>query len=449
MVERYNNEHKIIDSSARSILSVTIPILCTSLSICLMFVTDRLMLAGYCLDSMNASVMSGNFVVTFSYMLVSVAASSEIFVGQYNGDKQYDQLGAPTWQMIYLSIFSILIFVPVAYYSEYFNTLPDYFLEEGLAYQRPLMYFGFLQGIIMAFAAFFVGQGKARIVTSVVVIGVVINAILAYIFIYKFRMGCSGAATATVIAEAIQATTLAAIFFNKKNREIYKTWQNRRFNKKLFWGCIKIGGPLALGHFIAMAAWYTTQTAVAHVSKEQATIYNVGINIYVFFIFFGDGLNKAIATISANMIGRRDLPSIRKTYKFFVRMALMFSSLVAIPLIVFPEWTLKELDMVSHDFIKLHDQIRVVFLLVSINNFLETLMLMTWGVLNSGGDTRYPVIVNQVLIWTLVVAPIIIAYYMEMLDGTMVYKFCMIWLSISLFMFYRRYKSLKWYNKLV
>ncbi len=444
-----NNEHKTIDSSARSILKVTIPILLTSLSTCMMFMVDRFMLAGYSTDSMNAAVMSGCFVSVFSYMLVGIASSAEVYVGQYNGDKQYEQLGAPTWQMLYLSLFSILIFFPIAYFSEYFNTLPDYFLKEGLAYQRPLMYFAFLQGMIMSLSAFFVGQGKTRIITYVIISGTILNVILDYFFIYTFKMGCSGAAIATVIAEIVQVMILAVIFFNRNNRAIYKTLENRNFNKQLFFGCIKIGGPLALGNFISMLAWYTTQTAVSHVSKEYATIYNIGINIYVFFIFFGDGLNKAIATISANMIGRKDLISIRKTYKFFIYMGLFFSTLVAIPMIIFPNFILRIFDLINNDIMKLHNDIKTVFLLVSLNNILETLMLTTAGVLNSGGDTRYPVIVNQTCIWILVIVPTIIAYYLKILDATLVNKLCMIWLSISLFLLYRRYRSLKWYNKLV
>lgn len=444
-----NNEHKIIDSSARSILRVTIPILLASLSTCMMFVVDRFMLAGYSTDSMNAAVMSGCFVAVFSYMLVGIASSAEVYVSQYNGDKQYEQLGAPTWQMLYLSLFSILVFFPIAYFSEYFNTLPDYFLKEGLAYQRPLMYFAFLQGMIMSLSAFFVGQGKTQIVTFVIISGTILNVILDYFFIYTFKMGCSGAAIATVIAEIVQVMILAVILFNRNNRAIYKTLENRNFNKQLFFGCIKIGAPLALGNFISMLAWYTTQTAVSHVSKEYATIYNIGINIYVFFIFFGDGLNKAIATISANMIGRKDLISIRKTYKFFIYMGLFFSTLVAIPMIIFPNFILRIFDLINNDIMKLHNDIKIVFLLVSLNNILETLMLTTTGVLNSGGDTRYPVIVNQTCIWILVIVPTIIAYHFKMLDATLVNKLCMIWLSISLFLLYRRYKSLKWYNKLV
>ena len=444
-----NNEHKTVDSSVSSIVSITLPILLTALSMSTMFAIDRFMLGKYSLNSMNAAVMSGNFVVIFSYMLVGIAASAEVYVGQYNGDKQYDRLGGPVWQMIRLSVFCILIFAPIAYFSEYFNTLPEYFLEEGLAFQRPLMYFAFLPGAIVAFSAFFIGQGKAKIVTNVVVSGTVLNAVLAYIFVLVLRKGCFGAACATIIAESAQVTTLGCIFFSKNNRRIYKTWSNRKFDKELFLGCIKIGGPLSLSNFMALAAWYVVQTAVSHVSKEEATIYNVCINLYVLSIFFGDGLNKAIATISANMVARRDLPSIQKTYRIFIAMGVIFFLLISIPMVLFPDVILSALDMINGDIAKMHDKIKTLMIIVSINNLLETAMMVTCGVLISGGDSKYPTVVNQTLIWTVVILPVMIMYRLNLLTAMTSFTFSILWLSISFSLMYRRYKSLKWYNKLV
>ena len=296
-----SNEHKVIDSSLKSILSVTVPMVLTAMSSNFMFVIDRIMLAGYSIDSMNASIISANLVGIFTFMLIGIADSAEVFVGQYNGSKQYEKLAAPAWQMIYMSLASCVILWPMAYFSDYVNTLPHYYLKDGVEFQRILLYFAFLPPLKVAFAAFFIGQGKPKIVTFSIITGAIINVVLCYSFIYGIKntipsMGCKGAAIANVISEFISIVILAAVFFNCKNRKIYKTFKNCKFNKGLFFGCARIGVPVSFGNFISMIAWYIVQTLISHTSKDAATIYNVGINVsqpQVEFYPYGQIFDKA------------------------------------------------------------------------------------------------------------------------------------------------------------
>ncbi|MDR0678091.1 MAG: hypothetical protein LBF44_00975, partial [Holosporaceae bacterium] len=124
-------DYKIIDCSLRSILNITIPIMISMASAFLMLLIDRTMLAAYSMDAMNAATMSGNFVCIFAFMFMGIANAAEVFAGQYNGSMQYEKLAAPTWQMIYMAFFSCVIFFPIAYFSDYINTLPHYYLKEG------------------------------------------------------------------------------------------------------------------------------------------------------------------------------------------------------------------------------------------------------------------------------------------------------------------------------
>ncbi|GHS95237.1 hypothetical protein AGMMS49949_09490 [Alphaproteobacteria bacterium] len=309
-------EHKTIDSSLKSILSVTVPMVLTELSSTLMYVTDRFMLAKYSLDAMNAVTTSSILVSIFAFMFIGIAGTAEVYVGQYNGSQQYDKLAAPVWQMIYLSLLSILFFLPLAYFSDILNFLPSYSLKDGVEYQRILLMFGFFPCLNVAFSAFFIGQGKAKVVTYVILVGGVLNVFLDYIFIYVCTpsFGSKGAAMATLIAEGFQIAFLALLFFRKKSRTLYKTFSNRKFNKELFFGCLKTGTPISLKHFLEICGWCCVQTVMNHVSKECSTVYNFGTNIYALVIFLGQGLSQAMATISANMIGQKDLLAIKKTF---------------------------------------------------------------------------------------------------------------------------------------
>lgn len=47
-----------------------------------MYLIDRMILAYYSIDSMNAAAISGNFVAIFSFIFTSIAGISEIYVEQ-------------------------------------------------------------------------------------------------------------------------------------------------------------------------------------------------------------------------------------------------------------------------------------------------------------------------------------------------------------------------------
>jgi MATE family multidrug resistance protein len=415
-----------------------------------MYLIDRLMLAGYSIDSMTASVIAGHFVSTFSFLLIGLADSAEVFVGQYNGSKQYEKLAAPTWQMIYMSAFACLPCFLIAYFSDYLNMYPSYYAKEGIAYQKILMYFAALPSIKVALAAFFIGQGKTRIIAISIAIGVLSNIFLAYFLIYEADMGCSGAAIATVISEVIQIAILAFVFFKRSNRENYRTFQNRSFNGCLFKECLRIGFPISFGNFIMIFAWYVMQITVSHVSKDEATVFGICTSLYIFFIFVAEGVNKGSAAVSANMIGCRDLGSIEKTRKTFVKISLFFGAIIAIPLVLSPEWIIRLLNMASDDISRLHSEIKICLILLAINVTIETLLYSIWGILIAGGDSKYATIVNQLCFWVIVFGPITVLYCsMRYVSVPLLYTLVACWMVCNQIILHRRYKSLKWYKRLV
>jgi MATE family multidrug resistance protein len=415
-----------------------------------MYAIDRFMLAGYSIDSMNSAVVAGAFVEPFAYMFIGLVATAEIFVGQYNGAKDYDKLAAPTWQMIYFLLALIVFFCPIAYFSDHLNMLPEYFKSEGVIYQKILMYFLPLSLIKISFSTFFVGQGKTKILTFATATGAIINIGLDYVFIYVYGMGCKGAAIATVIAKFIPVLIFASVFFNRENRRAFNTLQNCRFNKKLSLECIIIGFPLAFGSFITLVAWYFVQAAANNVSKDAATVFNIGVSTYKIFVSAAMALEKSSSAICANMIGANDLKSVEKSYRIFIGISLLVGFLAGACLIVSPEWILHLLDVLPDNLSALYDEIRIMFCVIAVSITLEAILCSTWGILVAGGDTKYAMMIYLICLWVFTVIPTAILHYFHMLHHVqLIFGFMSICCFVSWLLLHRRYKSLKWYNKLV
>lgn len=443
-----------VDSSWKSIFSVTLPIVLSSLSNAVMYNIDRVMIAAYSTDALNAVCISGNLFGVFSFLFIGITDTAEVYVGQYNGSRNYDRLASPVWQMLYFSFATSIIFFPIAYFSETLNLLPRYYFNDGVIYQKIMMYGGLLFPMFTGLAAFFVGQGRAKIVTISIICGSILNVFLDYILIYGINkaipsLGSAGAALATVMSQAAQNLMLIIALCSKRNRSI--VLRSCKFDKKTFFGCIRIGTPLSVSNFLVLLAWYIVQSIIANSSKEEATIYSICLSIYLLIISLGEGLSKATSAVAANMIGRKDMQEIKIAYRKFLFLALIISVFFAFLLSFFPEQCLFSLlEKLPENISAIFDSLKIALRWISANVILESLLCVVWGILIAGGDTMYPTVAYQSCIWGFVVIPIAVCRYCGYFASTLlVYKLSCLWLCGSLALFYKRYLSMKWYNKLI
>lgn len=438
----------------RELIKFTLSLIIASLSINLMFVTDRTILGLYSLDSMNAAGLGGNFVATISFVFTSVAQIATVFVGQYNGLKAFDRTAWPSWQMVYLGIASFLFFIPISMFCDYFVKFPPYLQEEGLAYTKILLSLSGTHVISIALSSFFIGRKQSYIVISVFIIGNIANAILDYFLVFGIPglfgpMGAKGAAIATVSVEVIFVAIFAAVFFNKKNRKKFQTC-DCRFRPDLFWKCLKIGFPVSIGKFFNLLGWYFIMACFTNASKDIATIESFIMGLWMAFIFFSDGTSKAISSLSSNLIGEQNLSAIQKILKKFIKANLALYVVYSIPLVIYPEIIIHFLNKTEGDITHLIPDI--IFTLSSLFLILITdgIFYLYCGVLTSGGDTKFPAYLETATLWGLVVIPVVLMYFTGNLTSIRpAYTLIPISGIINCTVIYFRYNKLNWYKQLV
>lgn len=438
----------------RELIKFALSMILASLSVNLMFVTDRTILGLYSLNSMNASSLGGNFVATITFIFTSVAQIATVFVGQYNGLKDYTKTARAPWQMIYLGIFSFLFFIPMAACCDYFNLFPAELKEEGLAYTKILLNFTGFHVISAALAAFFIGRKQSYIVIVTFIIGNISNAILDYIFVFGIKdfiapMGAKGAALATILNEFIFVGIFGTVFFNKKNRKECHTG-DFKFRSDLFWDCIKIGLPVSFGKFLNLLGWFVIMYCFIHASKDLATIESFIMGIWMAFIFFADGASRAVSSLSANLIGERKLKLIQQILRKFLNANYVMCAIYSIPLVFFPDLIVNILDKADGEISHLISDINFTLASLFLILLTDGIFYLYCGVLTSGGDTKFPMYLETSTLWGMVSIPVAIMYFSGTLTSIRP-AYTLIPLSgiINSVVIYYRYKKLKWYRQLV
>lgn len=429
------------------------PLFVSQLSANIMLAMDRVVVMYYSLDAMNAVAMAGSACSLYTALFVPCASIISVWVGQYYGARENHNIGAIVWQMIYFGLFLSLIFIPLACFTEEVCLLPPCYREHGIAYQAVLTAFSGMPVIITAFSSFFIGIGKTKVSTFVILFGNVVNFLLNFVFVFGYwfipSYGAVGAAYATVIAFFLQLFIFIIIFFTKENIKKFHLF-NVKFDKKKLWDCLRTGMPISIGHMSTLAAWYAIYLILGYTSKDLATLEGFSVTFYVIFLFFTDAMNKAAAAIVANLIGQDKIHLIDGVTKNLFYINIIVAFLVAIPMLFkgdllfnFLLLTGEPVQHLQDDFINLLQGLWAIL-------FVDGYIYILSGILTSGADTYYILLVNAVSTWVLVFVPVLIMFYTNTLTSIIhVNSLSVLNAIICCVVFYYRYKSKKWLRKII
>lgn len=441
------------EGSVRELWTIAFPLMLAGLSGNLMIFLDRLILAHFSTDAMNAAATAGMVISLFQYGAVGISSIAEVFVGQYNGSKQKSKMGIPAWQMIWFSLMTYIVFLPLALWGGQY-LLAQHYVNLAMPYYQWLMFFGPFLAIFSALAAFFIGRGKTRLVFIVTIIGNITNLVLNIVLVFGVNgwfqpMGIKGSAIATVISQVIMVLILFLVFLNSNNRRTYGT-KKFGFNVDEFWKCLKIGTPNSIGCMIELAAWALILNMIANLGDAHITVWTIATSVFIVFAFTYNGMQKAIITISANLIGAKKQELVRNVMFSAIKLMLIIAAIIAIPMIVVPDLfyvAFLPQAAVSVDITSIEHYIKAGLIGMWVFFIFDGLTWVFAGVFTAAGDTKFTMIMNALSAWLFAIVPI---YFWVVKGGGSPSSTCFLFAGyavLNCFAFFLRYRTHKWKSK--
>lgn len=403
-------KHK--EGSLRELCAIAFPLMLSSLSVLAMVFADRWFLAHFSSDAHNVAVSAMTFAWGFIFSWMSLGGITEVFVSQYHGAGLHHKTGEPVWQMIWLSLFSTLFFLPFSFWGVnlFYENTPEFQFERE--YFRIMLMFGPFYVLYASLCGFFVGRGKTTLITFVVIAANCFNILLDRTLIFGIEnvipsLGVKGAAIATNIAAIFQSLILGCVFLNKNNRQKYGT-SSWKLNFSIMRSCIRIGLPTSLfiaAELLAYGCYYL-------IMKEKGVMYitvaGICQTMFLLCFFFAEGLHKATIAIVGNLIGagRSFLISNVMKSAFLLN---MFFLVAIISLFTFGRPLIIEqlLPLADPLFIEaIQNSLTISLVLISLHLFFEGIRLQFAGVLIASGDTIFHLICGISLIWLLMWFPV-------------------------------------------
>lgn len=440
------------EGSIRELWSISMPLMISMLASLFMIFTDRIFLAHYSLASLNAAVTAGTLAWALMVGVGMLTAMSEIFVAQYNGAKQYHRLGIPVWQMIWVSLFSIALFIPLGIWGAPLFFQNNLYAELEVEMFRWLMFFGPSYALMTTLSGFFIGRGKTKMLVFLAIGANMINIALDWALIFGVpgivpELGIRGAAIATCFGYIFEAGVLSFVFLRKHNRENFGTG-----NYKIDWAemkkCCRVGFPQGIFCSLEVFGWAIFYWLMTRLGEVHITVSSICQSFTILLSFFYDGLSRGAAAVAGNLIGAGKKEVVGKVLRSGVCLLVLFNLIVGVFLVLDPDDTVRLLFLEQGSAAAIDPAFQGALKTCLIFSFFyllfEGIRWLLSGLLVAAGDTLFLFIAGSLSVWFLLLGPVYLIVVRSHLSVEYAWGLAAIYSALLFGLYWLRFNWGKW-----
>jgi len=403
--------------------------------------------------SVAAVGLAGQIAFLLNLVHFGIISGAAMFTAQFWGKQDITNLRRVLGLCLMLAVSASLIFftlaqlLPAQILSIY--SKDPVVIELGTGYIRIFSWTFLFFAVTFSYALVMRSTGNVKLPTTVSVGALLVSTFLSYSLIFgRFglpELGIQGAAVAAVIARFLECVTLLTIIYTRRLPVAASFRELTGFDRVFFGRVIRPLLPVILNELFWSLGITTYNIIYGRMGTQSYAAMNIVSTIeQVAFVVF-IGVSNATSVLVGNRIGagKED-----EAYQYagrslgigivgglFLGLALQF---VKVPIL--------SLYKVSPEVIQNAGYIINVvslFLWVRVNN-----MTTVVGILRAGGDTRFSLFLDGIIIWIVGVPMAYFAAFVLDLPVYLVYLFAMSEEATKWILGIRRYLSRKWINNL-
>ena len=406
-------------------------------------------------DTAVAAVgLASQIFFLFNLILFGLGSGTGIFTAQLWGKHDISNIRKVLGLSLRLSLgLAVIFFLLVQFFASQILSIYSSDLQVvavGASYLRIFSWGFFFFAITFAYVFILRSTGNVRLPVIASVISIFLNAFLTYGLVFgQFglpRLGVNGAAISIIISRAVECIfLLGGIYLGKEKTAAASLSEITFFDWAFAWKILKPVLPVALNE-IFWSFGITTYTIIyARMGTESIAAINIFNTIdnmaFIFFI----GLGNATAVIVGNKIGAHQNEDAQKFAGRSLGLAVLIGILVGFLLLILRAPVLSWYKVSPQVLINSKN---IIFIAAMFLWLRAANMIIIIGILRSGGDTLYSLVLDGFVIW-LVGVPLAAfgAFYLHL---PIHYVYLLV-LSEELTKFIfgvRRYFSMKWINNL-
>jgi len=435
-------------------LKLALPIALQNFMLSSLNLVDNIIIGGLGATAIASVGLANQYFFLLNLVLFGTVSGSTIFTAQYWGKKDIKNIKKVLGLcLITAIIISSLFMLGGLFFSReiisFFSRDPKV-IAMGSGYLRIIVFSYVITAITFSYSFTLRSMGYIKLPMLVSVTALGINTFLNFTLVYGAfgfnGIGVMGSAVATLIARIIELALMLSLVYIKKYpvaatlREL--TDIKLRFVKKFF----KVCTPVILNESI-WALGVTIYAAIyAHMGTEVIAATNIVATIdrLAMVIFFGFG--NAAAIMIGNKIGEKQEEEAYLYAKRFIIINPLMGVIMGVFIYLGAPFILSAYNVspVVHNYSREILHVLAFFLWVKVFNYTNVV-----GILRSGGDTKFCLILDVGVMWLVGVPLVFLAGMVWHLPIEKVYYFVFAEEIVKFIIGLPRIASKKWINNLV
>ncbi len=400
----------------RNYFKLATPIVLHGILVAAVGVSDAFMLGRVGSDAMSAAALAGQINVLYMNLLNALAVGTSALASQYwgNNDK-----GAVR-RVMHLSfqasgVLGILFFAATFIWSEAIMTMftdNETLLDLGASYLRLTSFANLTMSFSQVYMIVMKNTGKASLSSGIGICVVVLNIILNEVLIFGHlgfpAMGIDGAAIGTTASRLVELAIVLVLCHRNgplkvSLREIFRKYTALRVK------FIRYSFPVVL----QMGSWTLGNMAlvsiIGHLGNDVVAAYAVTMIVYNLVGSASDGIAAATSIQIGHLLGNNELEQAKAIAKKSILLSLWAG--IAMGLLIY---LLKPVIFLMNTNLTPASQsyLDLMLIVMSVKCIGRSLMTNTTkGLLCTGGDLRFLIILDSVNMWCVIVPLGLLATY--------------------------------------
>ncbi len=347
-------------------------------------------------DALSAVSVGGQLTTLMFSFFMGVATAGQICTAQAVGSGQKEDLNRLIGNTITLSILVgavLMLIIPLAGPILRLMNTPEAILPETVRYVVICSAVNVLISLYNGLSGVLRGMGDSRSPTIFVAIATVINIVLDYLFIARFRWGVAGAAWATILGQSA-ACLFALVYLYRRRAEFGFDFHLRSLvpSRRHLAALLSIGAPIASKTFFINGSFLFVSAQINSLGVLAVAVTGISQKIQHIMSIISMAMNDGTASMVGQCFAAGDKARVRSTVWCATGLSLIFCAALIILFLAAPQWIFglftddPEVLSMAPDFMKV-----CCLAILSL-----TLMCPTIGLINGVGNAKLNLIISVI-----------------------------------------------------
>jgi len=416
---------------------------------------DTVMVSSLGEYAISAVGLANRIYFIFTTICFGIYSGAAIFIAQYWGAKDKESIKKVFGIDLIIGpalsiIFSLAVFL---FREQIMRVFIDdvQVIELGSKYLKIVSFSYFFTAISFAFSFNSRAIHKLKMPTIINAIALLVNTFINYLLItgnFGFpALGVEGAAIATLIARIFEFIALLFFTYKDKDHPLAGTFKEfTSWDLTLLKKVLNTSFPVILSETAWSVGTSVYFIAYGYIGASAIAVVQIAYTISDFFqaLFFGIG--NASAVMIGNEIGKKDMDKAIDYSNKILKTTFILSIVLSVMLFLFKGLIIKSFDLEPSTSISLNRTLVIYSLYFTPKMFSY---IFICGILRSGGDTKFCMVVDIITIWCIGVPAAFIAVLVLKLPIHLVMALVFGEELIKCATVLKRYKSRKWINNVI